>query len=138
MEVYLGHEPSLSPHQLKVLRIIAAVADADGKISAAEMAIILNQLSQIFASKADEQEQLRQELQDYLLQSSELNVETLLSEVTDPEERKFILKLSRQVLSSHEADDLEWTAYQRLAQAFNLPLEIMEEIEREAIAASSF
>lgn len=138
IEVYLGHEPSLSPHQLKVLRIIAAVADADGKISAAEMAIILNQLSQIFASKADEQEQLRQELQDYLLQSSELNVETLLSEVTDLEERKFILKLSGQVLASHEADDLEWTAYQRLAQAFNLPLEIMEEIEQDAIAASSF
>jgi urea transport system ATP-binding protein len=137
IEVYLGHEPSLSSHQLKILRIIAAVADADGKISPTEMEIILSQLSQVFADNLEEQEKLSGELRDYLLQGSEIDLELMIAEITDPEERELILKLSRQILSGHDAQDVEWTAYQTIVKALNLPLEVLTRLEAEAEAESN-
>ena len=131
IEVYLGHEPSLSPHQLKLLRIIAAVADADGKISPTEMEIILDQLSQVFADNPQEQTKLREELKDYLLQGVDTDLEVMIAEITDLEERQLILNLSRQILGSHDAQDLEWTAYQTLVKALNFPLEVLTELESE-------
>ena len=131
IEVYLGHEPSLSPHQLKLLRIIAAVADADGKISPIEMEIILDKLSQVFADNPQEQTKLREELKDYLLQGVDTDLEVMIAEITDPEERQLILNLSRQILGSHDAQDLEWTAYQTLVKALNFSLEVLTELESE-------
>jgi len=131
IEVYLGHESSLSPHQLKLLRVIAAVADADGKISPIEMEIILDKLSQVFADNPQEQTKLREELKDYLLQGVETDLEVMIAEITDPEERQLILNLSRQILGSHDAQDLEWTAYQTLVKALNVPLEVLTKLESE-------
>lgn len=131
IEVYLGHEPSLSPHQLKLLRIIAAVADADGKISPIEMEIILDKLSQVFADNPQEQTKLREELKDYLLQGVDTNLEVMIAEITDPEERQLILSLSRQILGSHDTQDLEWTAYQTIVKALNVPLEVLTKLESE-------
>jgi hypothetical protein len=131
IEVYLGHESSLSPHQLKLLRIIAAVADADGKISPTEMEIILDKLSQVFADNPQEQTKLREELKDYLLQGVDTNLEVMIAEITDPEERQLILSLSRQILGSHDTQDLEWTAYQTIVKALNVPLEVLTKLESE-------
>ena len=131
IEVYLGHESSLSPHQLKLLRVIAAVADADGKISPIEMEIILDKLSQVFADNPQEQTKLREELKDYLLQGVDTDLEVMIAEITDPEERQLILNLSRQILGSHDAQDLEWTAYQTLVKALDVPLEVLTELESE-------
>jgi urea transport system ATP-binding protein len=131
IEVYLGHESSLSPHQLKLLRIIAAVADADGKISPTEMEIILDKLSQVFADNPHEQTKLREELKDYLLQGVDTDLEVMIAEITDPEERQLILNLSRQILGSHDAQDLEWTAYQTIVKALNVPLEVLTKLESE-------
>jgi urea transport system ATP-binding protein len=131
IEVYLGHESSLSPHQLKLLRVIAAVADADGKISPIEMEIILDKLSQVFADNPQEQTKLREELKDYLLQGVDTNLEVMIAEITDPEERQLILSLSRQILGSHDTQDLEWTAYQTIVKALNVPLEVLTKLESE-------
>jgi urea transport system ATP-binding protein len=131
IEVYLGHESSLSPHQLKLLRVIAAVADADGKISPIEMEIILDKLSQVFADNPQEQTKLREELKDYLLQGVDTNLEVMIAEITDPEERQLILNLSRQILGSHDTQDLEWTAYQTIVKALNVPLEVLTKLESE-------
>ncbi|UXE61310.1 MAG: urea ABC transporter ATP-binding protein UrtD [Woronichinia naegeliana WA131] len=131
IEVYLGHESSLSPHQLKLLRVIAAVADADGKILPIEMEIILDKLSQVFADNPQEQTKLREELKDYLLQGVDTNLEVMIAEITDPEERQLILSLSRQILGSHDTQDLEWTAYQTIVKALNVPLEVLTKLESE-------
>jgi urea transport system ATP-binding protein len=131
IEVYLGHESSLSPHQLKLLRVIAAVADADGKISPIEMEIILDKLSQVFADNPQEQTKLREELKDYLLQGVDTNLEVMIAEITDPEERQLILSLSRQILGSHDTQDLEWTAYQTIVKALNVPLEVLTKLESD-------
>lgn len=131
IEVYLGHESSLSPHQLKLLRVIAAVADADGKISPIEMEIILDKLSQVFADNPQEQTKLREELKDYLLQGVDTDLEVMIAEITDPEERQLILSLSRQILGSHDTQDLEWTAYQTIVKALNVPLEVLTKLESE-------
>jgi urea transport system ATP-binding protein len=131
IEVYLGHESSLSPHQLKLLRVIAAVADADGKISPIEMEIILDKLSQVFADNPQEQTKLREELKDYLLQGVDTDLEVMIAEITDPEERQLILNLSRQILGSHDTQDLEWTAYQTIVKALNVPLEVLTKLESE-------
>jgi urea transport system ATP-binding protein len=131
IEVYLGHESSLSPHQLKLLRVIAAVADADGKISSIEMEIILDKLSQVFADNPQEQTKLREELKDYLLQGVDTDLEVMIAEITDPEERQLILSLSRQILGSHDTQDLEWTAYQTIVKALNVPLEVLTKLESE-------
>ena len=131
IEVYLGHESSLSPHQLKLLRVIAAVADADGKISPIEMEIILDKLSQVFADNPQEQTKLREELKDYLLQGVDTDLEVMIAEITDPEERQLILSLSRQILGSHDTQDLEWTAYQTIVKALNIPLEVLTKLESE-------
>lgn len=131
IEVYLGHEPSLSPHQLKLLRIIAAVADADGKISPIEMEIILDKLSLVFAENPQEQTKLREELKDYLLQGVDTDLEVMIAEITAPEERQLILNLSRQILDSHDTQDLEWTAYQTLVKALNVSPEVLTKLESE-------
>lgn len=131
IEVYLGHEPSLSPHQLKLLRVIAAVADADGKISPIEMEIILDKLSQVFADNPQEQTKLREELKEYLLQGVDTDLEVMIAEITDPEERQLILNLSRQILGNHDTQDLEWTAYQTLVKALNVPPEVLTKLESE-------
>ncbi|MFM7572314.1 MAG: urea ABC transporter ATP-binding protein UrtD, partial [Snowella sp.] len=66
IEVYLGQESSLSGHQLKILRIIEAIALQDGELSPEEMASIAHQLSLIFAEKIEDQSKLEEELKDYL------------------------------------------------------------------------
>ena len=129
IEVYLGNEPTVSPHQLKILRAIAVVADADGKITPEEKEIILQKLSQVFAQDPEEQEKLKQELQDYLLQGGEFDLEAILQDIPNLEERKLILSISRQILGTHTAQDWEWTAYQRLVETLNLPVEMILEIE---------
>jgi hypothetical protein len=55
----------------------------------------------------------------------------MIAEITDPEERQLILSLSRQILGSHDTQDLEWTAYQTIVKALNVPLEVLTKLESE-------
>ena len=134
IEVYLGQESSLSGHQLKILRMIQAIALEDGELSSAEMASIAHQLSLVFAEKIEDQEKLEQELKDYLLQEVKLDPQTAIAEIDDLEDRKLILKVSYQAIfkkamSSETSTQL--STYQRLIQLLELSPQNVEAIQNE-------
>jgi urea transport system ATP-binding protein len=134
IEVYLGQESSLSGHQLKILRIIQAIALEEGELSPEEMESIAQQLSLVFAEKIEDQAKLEQELKDYLLQEVELDPQTAIAEIDDLEDRKLILKVSYQAIfkkamSSETSSEL--STYQRLIQLLELSPETVEAIQNE-------
>ena len=134
IEVYLGQESSLSGHQLKILRMIQAIALEDGELSPAEMDGIAHQLSLVFAEKIEDQEKLEQELKDYLLQEVEIDPQTAIAEIDNLEDRKLILKVSYQAVFK-KAMSLETptklSTYERLIQLLKLSPEIVETIQNE-------
>jgi urea transport system ATP-binding protein len=134
IEVYLGQESSLSGHQLKILRIIQAIALEDGELSSLEMASIAHQLSLVFAEKTEDRSKLEQELKDYLLQEVELDPQTAIAEIDNLEDRKLILKVSYQAIFKKDISSETSTkliTYERLIQLLELPPETVETIQNE-------
>lgn len=134
IEVYLGQESSLSGHQLKILRMIQAIALEDGELSSEEMASISHQLSLVFAEKIEDQEKLEQELKDYLLQEVEIDPQTAIAEIDNLEDRKLILKVSYQAIFKKAMsleNSTQLSTYQRFIQLLKLPPETVETIQNE-------
>ncbi len=134
IEVYLGEAPSLSSQQLTILRTVATVAAADGKVSPPEMEVILDNLCSVFAANTADPAHLREELASYLTQITEVDFSNLPEAVPNLEDRKLILRLSRQVVAIHrnEPENFgEWDAYQKLLQGLNLPIADIEAIRAE-------
>jgi urea transport system ATP-binding protein len=136
IEVYLGHQSSLSPHQMKVLRIVSSIARSDGDLSNEEMEVMLSRLSAVFADNSHEQEQLKDELKDYLYQS--VDIEPVIAEIADPAEKEAIVKLCYETITASSSYDhqptinrQELSAYQKLVQSFALAEETVDRIERE-------
>lgn len=134
IEVYLGHQPSLSSHQLKILRIIASIAWSDGHLSSEEIEVIIKRLSKVFSNDSQEQEKLQQELKDYIL--TDVDIEQLLEEIETQEEKELIVQISYEVIGSSarysgedKINEYEQLAYQRLLDQLNLPRETVQEIE---------
>lgn len=139
IEVYLGHQPSISSHQLKILRIMASLAWSDGQLSSEEIEVIIGRLSRVFSENQEEQENLQQELKDYLF--SDVDIENLLYQMIDPEEKELIIRLGYEVISSSArsedesiVNDYELKAYQRLLEILNLPTETVKQIEAKVTA----
>jgi urea transport system ATP-binding protein len=134
IEVYLGQESSLSGHQLKILRIIQAIALEDGELSPEEMASIAQQLSLVFAEKIEDRSKLEQELKDYLLQEVELDLQTAIAEIDNLEDRKLILKVSYQAIFKKDISpetSTKLSTYEHLIQLLELSPEIVETIQNE-------
>jgi urea transport system ATP-binding protein len=129
IEVYLGHESSLSSHQLKVLRIIAAMASADESLNTAETALIVDRLSLVFASEVEDPAQLKQELQDYLLQP--IDARGLIDEISDPQEKEFLAKISYDVIkaSAGDPDSHKLAIYHQICDRLALDPETIRRIE---------
>ena len=137
IEVYLGSQPSISPHQMNLLRVVAAMAWADGDVSQEEAELILSRFCILFSEDASQQAELRQELQNYLLQN--IPVDEIIPQIEDPEERQLILKLGYEVISASartpeepHINQAESAAYKQLAALFGLPIEAVERLEVEA------
>ncbi|NJL84490.1 MAG: urea ABC transporter ATP-binding protein UrtD [Chloroflexaceae bacterium] len=133
IEVYLGQKPSLDAHQLKLLRIVAAIAWSDGSLLPEEVEVIVQRLSRVFASNTANREHLQEELRDYLSQT--LPIEDLVTELSD-RERELVLKLSYEVIGSsvrnpEEApvNEAEAAAYQRLVALLKLPPAVVQTLE---------
>ncbi|MEY2983983.1 MAG: Urea transporter, ATPase protein UrtD [Cyanobacteriota bacterium] len=136
IEVYLGEAPSLSPRQFTILRTVATIAAADGKISESEMSVILDNLSRVFEATGADPLQLRQELQNYLLQEVDVDLSRVSEELPDLDDRKLVLRLSRDLVATHHpdsADLLQWDAYQRLLQGLNLPMSVIATVGDESL-----
>ena len=133
IEVYLGQEPSITPHQMKLLRVVAAMAWVDGNLAPAEVEVILSRLSQLFAANAADQQKLREELKAYVIQ--EVLIDETVQEITSPEERELILKLAYDVIQASTApgeteliSPVEAAAYQKLAEFFGLPADALDRV----------
>ena len=134
IEVYLGQESSLSGHQLKILRIIEAIALQDGELSPEEMASIAHQLSLVFAEKIEDQSKLEEELKDYLLQEVDTSIPEAIAEIDDLEDRKLILKVSYQAIFKKAISSEVSTkpnTYEQLIQLLELSPETVEAIQNE-------
>ena len=134
IEVYLGQESSLSGHQLKILRIIEAIALQDGELSPEEMASIAHQLSLVFAEKIEDQSKLEEELKDYLLQEVDTSIPEAIAEIDDLEDRKLILKVSYQAIFKKDISSetsTKLSTYERLIQLLELSPETVETIQNE-------
>lgn len=136
IEVYLGQQPSISAHQMKILRIITAMAWADGSLSSAETDLILTQLSGLFSDDPEQQQHLREELRVYLLQ--DVPVDAALAEIESDQERELIARLSFDVIraSARQGDaslvnQADAIAYQDLIQLLQLPPDTLNRLEIE-------
>ncbi|GFE70435.1 urea transport system ATP-binding protein [Chroococcus sp. FPU101] len=135
IEVYLGQQPSITSHQLKILRVIGAMALADGHLEPAEMDLILSRLSQVFAHDVEEQNKLKEELKVYFYQ--DVSVEHFIDELTE-KEKELVLRLSYEVISisSRHANEPninsdERVAYREMVALLDLPFGKVQEIEVE-------
>jgi hypothetical protein len=133
--------PSITPHQMNLLRVVTALAWSDGGLAAEEVDVMLDRFSQIFAPP-HEQQQLRQELQDYMMQN--IGLEELTPKLQSTAEKELVLRLGYEVIEvsarTPEEDKIntqEVEAYQKLVRLLGLPSETIQRIEEEAASRSS-
>ncbi len=131
--------PSISPSQMNVLRIVASMAWADGSLEAEEVNLMLDSFSGLFAADAPQQQALRAELRDYVMQN--LPMEELIPRLQTAAEREVVLRLGYEVIRSSartpdEAliNDDEAIAYKKLVDLLGFAPETVTRIEAEAIA----
>ena len=129
--------PSISPRQMNLMRIVASMAWCDGNLAKEEAELMLNRFSSLFAAAPDRQQNLRQELQDYLIQN--IPLEELTPKLTTQLEKELVLRLGYEVISASARtpdEDLinpeEAEAYQRLVELLNLPTDVLQRVEAEA------
>ncbi|NEP60091.1 MAG: TerB family tellurite resistance protein [Symploca sp. SIO2G7] len=134
--------PSITPRQMNLLRIVLALAWADGSLAKEEANVMLTNFSQVFASTPAAQEAVRQELQGYLIQ--DIPLEELVPHLTTEAEKEFVLRLGYEVISSsaRTPDEAlinqdEQAIYQRLVELLGLPSKTVQRIEQSVKAAPS-
>ncbi len=134
VEVYLGRESSISAHQMKLLRIIAAMAWSDGDLAPEEAELIISRLSQLFSTDSEEQEKLKTELRDYL--AANVDIDELVAQIESPEERELILKLGYEVINvsartpnEPTINEQETAAYKELVKLLDLPETVVNRLE---------
>ncbi len=132
IEVYLGQETSVTPQQLKILKIAAAMAWSDGYFSPEEESIIIDSFSILFANNQEQNQHLKEELKGYL--SLTYSWEDLVKEIEDKSEKELMLKLAYQIIKikNSNIDEKAYHAYQRLVELLELPTEIVKKIETES------
>lgn len=132
--------PSITPRQMNLLRIVLALAWADGSLAKEEADVMLTNFSQVFATTQASQESVKQELQSYLVQ--DLPLEELVPQLSTQAEKEFVLRLGYEVISSSARtpdEDLinqdEQAIYQKLVDLLELPSVVVERIEQSAQSA---
>ena len=131
--------PSISPRQMNLVRIVASMAWCDANLAEEEAEIMLDRFSNLFSTSPDTQKELRQELQDYLMQN--IPLEELTPKLTTQVEKELVLRLGYEVISSSARtpdEDLinpeEAATYQRLVELLDLPDDVLRRVETEAKA----
>lgn len=128
--------PSISPRQMNLLRIVSSMAWSDGQLAQEEVDVMLARFSEVFAKSPQQQQQLKQELQEYLMQN--IPLEDLVPKLETDAERRLVLKLGYEVIASSarspeepKINSEEAQAYQKLVDLLALPTEVVEEIESQ-------
>jgi hypothetical protein len=127
---------------MNLLRVVTAMAWADGGLATEEVDVMLDSFSGIFAADAPQQEVLRQELQDYMMQN--IPLEELTPKLQTQEEKELVLRLGYEVIRSSarspEEENInqeEAVAYQKLVGLLNLPPETVQKIQAEVEASGN-
>lgn len=142
MPLQVPPPPSITPQQMNLLRIVAAMAWSDGNLEEGEVDLLLDRLSGLFAADAPQQQALRQELRDYLMQN--LPLEELVPHLQTPEEKELVVKLGYEVIQAsartpNEAriNAEETAAYHKLIRLMGLAPETVQRLEAEAATEPS-
>jgi len=133
IEVYLGQAPSITSEQLTILRIAAAMAWADQNFAPVQQEVILSRLSRHFAPDPDYQDELKQELRDYL--AKELPLSELVPQLKTDEAKEMVLKLSYEVIASNQINEKEAVVYQQLTQLLGLSPGRVHQLETQVRAS---
>ena len=130
--------PSISPRQMNLLRIVASMAWADGELATEEVDLMLDRFCSLFASDR-EQQQMQQELRDYIMQN--IPLDELIHQLESQAERELVLQLGYEVIASSsrtpeepKINAEEAAAYQKLVRLLELPEDTVKRIEAEASA----
>jgi hypothetical protein len=128
--------PSITPQQMNLLRVVASLAWSDEGLAAEEVEVMLDRFSTMFAQQPDQQQALRQELQDYMMQN--IGLEELTPKLQSTEEKELVLRLGYEVISAsgrtpdeEKINAKEAAAYQKLVSLLALPPATIERIESE-------
>ena len=135
IEVYLGTKPSLTQHKMKMLRIVASMAWADGNFAPEEEDVILSSFTKILSPEG-ESKLLRQELRNYL--AKHIPIESLITDIETDEDKELLVKLAYDVIKSSSLtiddpliNEQEAVAYQNLINLLGLPAETIKRLEVE-------
>jgi hypothetical protein len=131
--------PPISPRQLNLLRIVAALAWCDGTLAKEEAELILDRFSHLFAATEAQQAQLRQDLESYLIQN--LPLEELTPKLTSQADKELVLRLGYEVISANRRspdedaiNDDESMTYERLVKLLDLPPDVVARVKSETDA----
>jgi hypothetical protein len=134
--------PSISPRQMNLLRIVTAMAWSDGNLAEEEVDMMLDRFSGIFAADVSQQQALRQELKDYMMQN--IPLEEITPKLHSSEEKELVLRLGYEVIecSSRTPNETkinleEAAAYHKLVELLDLSAETVQRIQDEADAAAN-
>ncbi|MGL5194105.1 MAG: urea ABC transporter ATP-binding protein UrtD, partial [Chroococcales cyanobacterium] len=87
--------PSITPRQMNLLRVVTAMAWADGELAAEEVDIMLDRFSRLFSTSPQQQDKLKEELRDYMMQN--IPLEELIPKLATQPERELVLQLGYEV-----------------------------------------
>lgn len=128
--------PSISPRQMNLLRVVAAMSWSDGELSPEESTLILDRFSQLFAQDQQQQAHIRQELHDYVTQN--IPLEEIVPKLQSDTEKFLVLQLGYAVIQASSrapgeplVNEDEKAAYGTLVALLNLPPEQVTALEAE-------
>ncbi|MCT7951733.1 TerB family tellurite resistance protein [Ancylothrix sp. C2] len=134
--------PSITPHQMNLLRVVTSMAWADGELAQEEVDLMLDRLSGLFAKESTQKEALSQELRDYLMQN--IPPEESIAKLVSQEEKELVLQLGYEVIAASartpdepkiNAEEAE--AYKKLVKLLNLPEEAVKRVEKQGKAGEN-
>jgi hypothetical protein len=121
---------------MNLLRIVTAMAWSDGGLAEEEVDVMLDRFSSIFAPGGAQQQSLRQELQDYMMQN--IPLEELTPKLQSQEEKELVLRLGFEVINAsaripeeENINEEEAIAYQKLVRLLDLAPETVAKIQSE-------
>lgn len=131
--------PPITPRQMKLLRVVTAMAWADGDLASEEVDVMLERFSLLFAKTDQQKQNLQQELRSYMMQN--LPLEELIPKLETNEQRELVLTLGYEVIACSSRtpeepniNEEEAAAYQKLVGMLNLPADRVKQIEAEVNA----
>jgi hypothetical protein len=130
--------PPISPRQMDILRAVAAMAWADGKLEPDEIRLMLDEFAMLFAKTETERNSLKNRLREYLGQN--IPLEEVVPHIKSIEDRKLTLRLGYQVIQASRRSPNEprvnldeAAAYQRLVRILDLPSDMVADIEASIV-----